>query len=139
MKVFVDSDVVISSLLSKSGAAHALFDHPNITPVISTYSKKEIEIVIKRLNINSYDFEVKLAKKLEIINMQDNLSEIKKQFVDYILDINDAHIVTGARKSTAKFLVTYNVRHFVVERIRNDFKIVILTPGQFLQYLRSRT
>ncbi len=50
---------------------------------------------------------------------------------------NDAHIVLGAKQAKGKFLVTYNIKHFLVEKIREDVGIIVLTPAFLLQYLRS--
>ena len=63
MKIFVDSDVIISSLLSDKGASHLLLHHKDIIPAISNYSNEEIEVVIERLDIQS-----KLFKPLKINN-----------------------------------------------------------------------
>ena len=65
--------------------------------------------------------------------------EIKERYKDYVEDLNDAHIVAGAAESKAHFLITYNIRDFKIEKIKKDFDIIVLTPGMFLQYLRSIT
>jgi len=54
LKVFVDSDVIISSLLSSSGAAHFLLHNTDaVKPCISNLSLQEIRIVVERLAIDS--------------------------------------------------------------------------------------
>ncbi len=62
----------------------------------------------------------------------------KKIFVDSdVIDPNDAHILAGSKTAKAKFLVSYNIKHFMVDKIAEELKIVVLTPAKFLQYLRS--
>lgn len=45
--------------------------------------------------------------------------------------------MAGAVEIKAKFLLTYNIRHFQRQKISEDFGIVVFTPAQYLQYLRS--
>lgn len=127
MKMFVDSDVVISSLISDKGAAYQLLNlnDNNLIRIISNLSQKELKIVMSRLNID------KPLPKLEIINIKD----IKK-YSAYSLDPNDAHIIAGADQSKSRFLITYNLRHYKIDKIKQDLDIIVTTPGTFLQYLR---
>lgn len=82
---------------------------------ISDLSKIEIEEVVKRLTLNLKDL---------------------KNLVHQSLKLDDAHIIAGTKK--AKFLITYNLRHFKIDKIKADLGIIILTPADFLQYLRSQ-
>lgn len=136
-KVFVDSDVVISSLISQKGAAHLLLNKQKTNFVISNISKAELEKVANRLEINQDKLQALVKKKLKIINLTQEIASIKKEFRDYTFDPDDAHIVAGAAKAKAKFLLTYNLRHFKRQKITEDLGITILTPAQYLQYLRS--
>lgn len=36
-----------------------------------------------------------------------------------------------------RFLITYNLSDYKIERIKDELGIIIITPGQLLQYLRS--
>lgn len=136
-KVFVDSDVVISSLLSEKGAAYFLLNKQKDKFTISNLSKKEIKEVADSLEISRDKLQSLIKKKLKTIKLAANLEKIKKDFKDYTSDPNDAHIVAGAAKVKAKFLLTYNMRHFNRQKISEDFGITVLTPAQYLQYLRS--
>jgi predicted nucleic acid-binding protein len=137
MKIFVDSDVIISSLLSSSGAAYRLLHTDAVASVISSISQKEIEIVVERLGIEKRDFTKLSQDVLEIVQLETSVVAREQIFQEYVLDINDAHIVHGAKEAEVRFLITYNLKDFKIERIKEDFNIIILTPGQFLQYLRS--
>lgn len=134
--VFVDSDVIISSLLSEKGAAYFLLNEQKDKFTISNLSKKELRKVADRLEIGQDKLE-SLTKGLKTIKLTQDLTKIKRDFEDYTSDVNDAHIVAGAVKAKAKFLLTYNIRHFKKHKINKDLGIVILTPAQYLQYLRS--
>lgn len=128
MKVFVDSDVVISSLISSTGASFQLINQcPEVVKIVSDFSLKELGIVMGRLKINKRlpTFELVTVKGVE-------------KYKTYSLDPNDAHIVAGAHQSGVGFLITYNLRHYKTDKIKQDLNIITMTPGTFLQYLRSR-
>ena len=135
--VFVDSDVVISSLISKLGAAHFLINEISFKFFISNISLKELKIVGERLGLKNEALERLVKKQFYIIQLKTDLKKIKEKYKDYVMDINDSHIIAGAVKSKAKFLVTYNLRHFNADKIKRDFNLLIMTPARFLQYLRS--
>ncbi len=138
MKIFIDSDVIISSLLSPSGAAYMIINHPykQVDSYISNFSLKEIKIVAKELKINQKKID-SLLKKIKTINLELNNQIIKKKYHQYTNDINDAHIVAAAHQIKARFLVSYNLKDYFINRIKKDLEIIVLSPGFMLQYLRS--
>ena len=137
MRVFVDSDVIIASLLSSSGAGYFLISMHSINLFISSVSQKELERVMSRLHINNAKLDELIHSTLLITPLSDSVFDIKKAFGSYVFDIDDAHIVAGAQASDVKFLITYNIKDYHVEKIKKDLHIIVLTPGHFLQYLRS--
>ena len=135
--VFVDSDVIISSLLSTKGAAYLLLNEQKDKFIISSFSEKEVREVADRLEISQDKLQSLTEGRLKSVKLTKKLTKIKKDFKDYISDANDAHIVAGAAQAKVKFLLTYNIRHFNRQKISEDFGIIVLTPAQYLQYLRS--
>lgn len=136
--LFFDSDVLISSLLSSKGAAYLLTRQTkDIKLCISNISQKELETVVSRLIISQDELQLLIEKSFDLIDLTQTLDQIKKEFGNYVTDIDDAHIVLGAKEAKARFLITYNIKHYKVEKIKRDFSILIMTPGQFIQYLRS--
>ncbi|MBI2036035.1 PIN domain-containing protein [Candidatus Microgenomates bacterium] len=136
-KVFVDSDVVISSLLSQKGAANLLLNKQRDKFSISNISQKELKKVVDRLGISQDKLQTLIRKRLKVVKLRENKTKIKSNFQAYSTDPNDAHIVAGAKAAKAKFLLTYNLKHFQRQKIYDDLGIVVLTPAQYLQYLRS--
>lgn len=141
IKAFIDSDVIISSLISNTGAAYLLLNKSpfEIDPVLSNYSVKETEKVCKRMNLNLRKLEKLTEKKFTKINLASSRDRLKEKFADYTSDPNDTHIITGAVESSARFLITYNLKHYNTRKIKNDFDILVRTPGTFLQFLRSKS
>ncbi len=138
IRVFVDSDVIISSLISESGAAFTLISHTEqVELYISNYSLSELNKVVDRLHLQQEKLQNIIKTRLISVKIGQTYKKVQIQFADYVRDSEDAHVVAGAKEAKVSFLVSYNVRHFNAEKLRQDFQIILLTPGLFLQYLRS--
>lgn len=138
IKVFIDSDVIISSLISASGAAYALLHDTDAVQLhISNFSTLELEKVVNRLQLDSEKLQAVISARFAIITVSQSYKKVQERYATYVRDIDDAHIVAGAKEAKVTFLVSYNIRHFESEKLRQDFQIILLTPGLFLQYLRS--
>lgn len=138
LRVFVDSDVIISSLISTSGAAFTLLhDTKGIELYVSNFSISELEKVVSRLHLESNRLHETISAYFATVEICLPYEEIQLQFAEYTRDTDDTHIVAGTKESKATFLISYNIRHFEAEKLTQDFQITLLTPGLFLQYLRS--
>lgn len=137
IKVFVDLDVVISSLISERGAAYLLIHKTKLDLSVSNLSIKEMSIVLERLGLGKNKLDNLIRNKFKQVELKETVERIKKQFGDYVLDFNDAHVVGGAQKAQVKFLISYNIKDFKVDKIKRDFDIIVTTPANFLQYLRG--
>lgn len=139
LKIFVDSDVIISSLISQTGAAFLLLNQTDdLDLFIATKSQQELQEVVKRLNLYQDKLKNLISRRFSVIQLNEPLNKLKKQFADYVLDDNDAHIVAGAKAAPARFLISYNTRHCKTDRLKKDFNIILTTPANLLQYLRSQ-
>lgn len=137
VRIFVDTDVLVSSLLSSKGAAFYLLHKDSLDRWISSVSEQEAHRVAKQLNIATKQMNNLIKDNLHVIPLSSPSEQIKTKYKDYVSDINDAHIVAGVKQAGARFLVSYNIRHFRADRLRDDFHIILLTPAFLLQYLRS--
>lgn len=138
MKVFVDTDVVISSLISPIGAAFLLLNQTDgLDLFISTISSLEIVEVAERLQLDRNALNKLIEKRFTVVKMKEQVEAIKEKHSGYVLDIDDAHIVEGAKEANVRFLITYNTKHFKAEKIKEDYNIIVATPANLLQYVRS--
>lgn len=138
IKVFVDTDVVISSLISPQGAAFLLLNQTSeLNLYVSSVSAGEIGELTKRLNLNEDKLANLIGKRFSIVQLKKTVEEMKTTFKDYVLDKDDSHIVAGAKEADAQFLISYNTRHFKADKLKEDFNIILTTPANLLQYLRS--
>ena len=129
-KVFVDSDVIISALLSQRGAASFLLKSQECDKCISDRSLQELEKVCSRLKINIKDLH-----DLTSGFMQTKLKQENIKHAEYVIDSGDEHIVAGAVQAQVTYLITYNLKHYKLENIKRDLGVLVITPGHFLQYL----
>ncbi len=136
-KVFLDSDVVISSLLSSKGAARFLMETEKIERSISTRSHIELTEVAARLDIARTALDNAIKKHCTVIALDDAEETIQMQYASCVNDHRDAHIVAGTVAAKAGFLISYNQKHFQREALKNHHGIILMTPALFLQYLRS--
>lgn len=138
IRVFVDSDVIISSLISQSGAAFALlYFEEQADLYISNFSVSELNKVVNRLHLDRESLKDVIDSQFTTVTISLGDKLVKTQFAGYVRDPDDAHVVAGAKEANASFLVSYNIRDFDTEKIREDLHITLMTPGLFMQYLRS--
>ena len=137
-RIFIDSDVIISSLISKRGAAYLLLEQQQAKYFITDKSRSELVSVAKRLDIDRKRLIKTIHNRLSVRKLPGNLLKIKQEYSSLVLDENDAHIVAGADISKSSFLITYNHKHYKIEKIKRELSIIIYTPAQLLQYFRSQ-
>lgn len=136
IRVFVDSDVIISSLISRTGAAYLLMHDIRIVRFVSDISFSELKRVAVKLHILEKELVSLIRLQCKEVWVGDK-GKALKQMADYTRDTGDAHIVLGAKRAKVKFLVTYNMKHYRKEKIQEDLRIIVLPPAFLLQYLRS--
>ena len=137
IKVFVDSDVIISSQISNLGAAYFLLNRTDLQLYISNLSLVELIDVGKKLKIETRRLVSFVKKRFNQVNLKEGSRELKRQFNDYTNDPEDIHVVAGAALAGVDFLLTYNMKDYKIDKIKRDFNLICLRPAQLLQYLRS--
>ncbi len=134
--IFLDSDVIIAALLSEKGASSEIIKNSAFKKFVSKTITKEVDEVTKRLHIDAPD--TKLFETIHIITLDIKKERLAKKYFAYVSDLEDSHVVAGAERSKSSFLLTHNLKHYNTDLIEQKLKIVVLNPGQFLQYLRSK-
>ncbi len=137
LRVFVDSDVIISSLISKTGAAYFLMNDTRFSRFVSDVSVVELIRVASELKLSQAVLRRVLKTQCVMVPLDIKREIMFKRLNKYTRDANDSHVVAGAKAAKAQFLVTYNTKHFQTEKIREELGITVLPPAFLLQYLRS--
>lgn len=139
IKVFIDSDVVISSLLSSTGASNVVIKdyYSQLKLIVSNISSEELIRTADKLGIDKNKLAKALKDKFKIIKLRQDKEKVINKYGNYTYDIQDTHIVAGASEAKSKFLLTFNIKDYKIDEIYQDFGIRVIIPGEFLQYLRS--
>lgn len=58
-------------------------------------------------------------------------------YLDSVTNEENSHVVAGANILNEQFLITYNLKHWGRNKIKNHLNSIVMQPGMFLQYLRS--
>ena len=103
---------------------------------ISDVSFAELKRVVGVLHLSLKDLQKLVETQCNVVTIGESKRDVKRM-TEFTRDMNDAHIVLGASKAKVKFLVTYNLKHYRIEKIREDLRIIVLPPAFLLQYLRS--
>lgn len=136
IQVFLDTDVLVSSLLSKTGASYEVIKNPHLVKVITKTVLLELERVVKRHRIRKSKKD-KLLKMVEIVPLGLSAGGVLDKYGRFVFDNKDSHVVGGASVTKSKFLLTHNIKHYDIEKIGSKLEVIVLKPGNFLQYLRS--
>ncbi|MBI2094454.1 MAG: PIN domain-containing protein [Candidatus Omnitrophica bacterium] len=137
--VFLDTNVLIAGLASRTGASAAILD---------LGEAEEIRIVLIRQVLVEAD-RVFLAKFPSLIGRYrafiKNLSplladdppagEIRK--AAKVIHAQDAPILAAAKREKVDYLVTLNTRHFATSSARAFLSTPIVTPAEFLNAFRQ--
>ena len=136
LKAFVDVNVWYSAANKSTGHARQVVSGslPNLKlitseRIISSARKYLEKNASSRLNILDVLIE-SLGKNLQIIS-EPNDEIILKSFED-VLDADDAAVLAGARQSNADYLVTWNTKDFIQDKISD---ITIVTPAELIDKL----
>lgn len=138
-RVFLDTNVLIAGLLSRTGASAAVLD---------LGEAEEILIVVSRQVLVEAD-RTFLAKfphlidryRLFIRNLAPLLVEDPTprnvQAAAQVIELDDAPILAAAKDAAVDYLVTLNTRHFATPTVRAFFPAPIVTPAEFLAAFRA--
>ena len=139
VRVFLDSNVVLSGLISDKGAPRIILDLltlklPFLVGSTGRFNLREIERTLKK----------KMPKMLPLYRKYLPLLNLKiiplpspqevGAFAQTIAD-KDAPVLASAIKGKADFLVTGDKRHFQRLRTGKDFPLRIVNPAEFVDHL----
>ncbi len=135
-RVFLDSNVIISGLLSSKGAPRIILDllclHlPNLRGLTGTYNMMEIERnLTRKLPAALPVFQEYLPRmNLEIVSLP--ASEELEPWLGITAD-KDLPVIVSAVDGKADFLVTGDTGDFGALMQRDDLPFRVLTPTEFV-------
>lgn len=138
-KVFLDSSVIFAGIVSETGASRVILDLSESKKIESYISSIIVEEVLRNLKKKFgeklvIDFLRFLSKsnfkKIEFENEEEIL-----QYASYTAK-KDAHVIAGAYKSAASYLISLDKKHILPLMIEGvttqSFPFKIMPPSEFL-------
>lgn len=136
LKVFLDSNVILSGLLSDKGAPRIILDLlslelPFFVGLTGRYNLIEIERNLRKkmpgvLSVYKGYFP-KLNLKIIPLPRKENLREYFGKIAE-----KDLPVLVSAIRGKADFLVTGDKQHFEKLNIRGEYPLRIVTPSEFI-------
>jgi predicted nucleic acid-binding protein len=139
--IFLDSNALMSAIISKTGAAHVL---------LQLGEDNDIVLIVSELVIAETTYSI--AKKSPE-NLGDVQKEITKSRINVILDPpdeeihanlylisdpDDVPILLAAMKAKVDYLATHDRRHFLDDpKVAENSGLKIGTPGDVLAWVRE--
>ena len=135
-RIFLDSDVIVSSLLSTTGASFWLVNQSKDRIYISQAVLTEVKSTLSKLNLPTSKIET--LKSINIVVLGLSKPRVAEEYIPYVTDPHDSHVVAGAHKTKSGYLLTHNQKHFRSQLIKQELGINVLKPGKYLQFIRSK-
>jgi len=138
MQIVIDTNVLLASLRSSSGASFAiiqLIDQRRISPVISVPLMFEYEEVLHRVGYLPHLSTHEIDTFLDYFASLSAEQRIFFLWRPVLVDSDDDMLLELAVTSHADYLVTHNVRDFLPGSA--DFGLRVVTPGEFLRAFRE--
>ncbi len=137
MRVVIDTNVLLSSLLSRRGASFRLVQRlgsPQFQPVISPPLCLEYEDVFRRPGLLTGYSPQDIGDFLDYFLSQCIECRIHFLWRPHLPDPKDDSVLELALAGSAPFIITHNTRHF---RSADSLGIRAVTPDQFLRILSA--
>ena len=137
MKVFFDVSIIIAAILSKTGGSALLFEYIKIDKIIGISSLTAIDEILeddksKKLNKSKEELEKFIASSGLLIRERINSQNITPY--RGMIDIEDAHLIAGAKLTKCEYLVTLDKKHLLREDIQKRFlPLQIISPKELLE------
>jgi putative PIN family toxin of toxin-antitoxin system len=139
IKVFVDTSVLISGLVSLTGASGGVLD---------LCEAEVIQMVISRQVLVEADrnFSAKLPRLLN--RFRQFVRDLKPLMLDdpspglvekaaVLVGRKDASILAAAQERQVDYLITLDKKHFLSSRGEKDMQVNVVTPSEFLRIFES--
>lgn len=138
-RVFLDTSVLVSGVLSRSGASAAILDLGEAEEIMLVVSR-QVLIEADRTFVVKFPLMVEryraFIKNLAPLLADEPSSRAVKEAAG-VIDPNDAPILAAAQHERVDYLVTLNTKHFLIPKVRAFYAAPIVTPGEFLAVFRE--
>lgn len=138
-KVFLDTSVLVSGILSHTGASSAILDLGEAEEIIIIVSR-QVLVEADRTFLAKFPHLIEryrnFIKNLGPLLADDPSVQMVKEAARAIHP-NDAPILAAAKHKRADYLVTLNTKHFMTPKAKAFYAAAIVTPAEFLGAFRA--
>lgn len=141
MKVFFDASIITASLLSPSGGSSQLFKFIKAGVITGLTSQTVIEEVLeedkpKKIKRTKREIGQFIAESGLIVREEITVKEIEPY--QNRVDVEDAHLIAGAKLTKCGYLVTLDKKHLLRADIQKEFlPLQIVSPKDLLEDIVS--
>jgi predicted nucleic acid-binding protein len=140
-KVFLDSNVLLSGLVSGTGAARRVLELAELGLIQLVLSDMVIVEVDRNLQAHGFEELLPLFRQyllhLKPFKQPDpSKSEVLR--ATKVINAKDAPILAAALEVEPDYLLTFDTRHFRTPAILKQVSFSIMTPAEFLESLKAR-
>jgi predicted nucleic acid-binding protein len=136
LRVFLDSNIILSGLLSDKGAPRIILDLlsielPFLIGLTGRYNLVEIERNLRKKMPGIVSVYKAYFPKLNLKIIPLPRKEDLKEYFGKIAD-KDIPVLISAIRGKADFLVTGDKQHFEKLKIRGEYPLRIVSPSEFI-------
>ena|SRR3990167_4200460 len=141
MRVFFDASVIIAALLSPSGGSSQLFKYIKLKKIAGVTSQTVIEEILEedksqKIKKSNREIEQFIVDSGLVVRKQISADEI--QPYRGLVDIEDTHLIAGAKLTRCQYLVTLDKKHLLRPDIQKRFlPLIIIPPKELLAIIAS--
>jgi putative PIN family toxin of toxin-antitoxin system len=139
VRVFLDSNVILSGLLSDKGSPRTILDLltlklPFLVGSTGRFNLIEIERNLEKKMPGILSVYKRYLPKLNLKIIPLPQPEELREFSDKIAN-KDVPVLVSAIRSKADFLVTGDKQHFQKLKLTGDYSFKIVTPSEFMDLI----
>ncbi|MBT9169638.1 MAG: tRNA(fMet)-specific endonuclease VapC [Syntrophomonadaceae bacterium] len=141
-RVFLDASVFIAAAGSPSGGSSLVLEvcRGQIFSAVTT-RKSLLEAQRNIRKKLSEEALLRFLRELAALDPEITSPSTKEELdrCEELIALKDRHVLAGALKSGASFLITLDRKHFQTEVIKQaNLPITIMTPKDFLQWVKEK-
>ena len=141
-RVYFDASIIIAALLSPTGGSSLLFQYIQLGKIIGVTSQTAIDEVLaedkpKKIKKSKEEIEQFIAQSGLVVRENITIQEIAP-YKDFV-DVDDAHLIAGAKLTKCSHLVTLDKKHLLRSDIQQRFlPLKIVSPKELLEEIVFR-
>lgn len=142
MRIFFDASVIIAALLSPTGGSSLLFRYIKLRKIVGITSQTVIEEILEedkpeKIRKSKEEIEQFIAQSGLIVTETITIDDILP-FKDQV-DVEDAHLIAGAKLTKCSYLVTLDKKHLLKKNIQERFlPFRLASPKELLEEIIIR-